>query len=156
MIARLAAKVALLYAAWQGLAGVIADAGENASVQLTQTERNNVQALSRSFKRVGRPRVANCVAATGRRDAARVDLPEILLEVHAWTGFLDACAHISGAGPRMKYFPLPVAAVLIAEPCNVGLTLVIGEGHPALTRDRLGHVQANYARAKPTPPQIPF
>lgn len=78
----------------------------------------------------------------------RVDLPEILLEVHSWTGFLDAYTHASGAGARMSDLPLSVAAVLIAEACNVGLTPVIGEGHPALTRDRLGHVQGNYVRAE--------
>jgi len=26
----------------------------------------------------------------------RVDLPEVLLEVHAWTGFLDEFTHVSG------------------------------------------------------------
>jgi len=29
----------------------------------------------------------------------RIDLPELLLEVHAWTGFLDAYVHVSGARP---------------------------------------------------------
>lgn len=37
---------------------------------------------------------------------------------------------------------------MIAEACNVGLTPVIAEGHPALTRDRLGHVDANYVRSE--------
>lgn len=42
---------------------------------------------------------------------------------------------------------LSIAAVLIAEACNVGLTPVIAEGHQALTRSRLGHVGQNYVRA---------
>lgn len=78
----------------------------------------------------------------------RVDLPEILLEVHSWTGFLDAYTHISGSGPRMSDLPVSVAAVLISQACNVGLTPVVADGHPALTRDRLGHVDANYIRAE--------
>jgi hypothetical protein len=39
----LTGKVALLDAAWHGLAGVIADAGPKASVHLTQTDGNKVK-----------------------------------------------------------------------------------------------------------------
>ena len=53
------------------------------------------------------------------------DLPELLLEVHAWTGFLHAYVHVSGRDTRMKDLPVSVAALLIAEACNVGLTPVI-------------------------------
>lgn len=47
----------------------------------------------------------------------------------------------------MDELPVSVAAALIAQACNVGLTPVVADGHPALTRDRLGHVDANYIRA---------
>ena len=30
----------------------------------------------------------------------RVDLPELLLEVHAWTGFLDAYTHLADVSTR--------------------------------------------------------
>ena len=78
----------------------------------------------------------------------RVDLPGILLEVHSWTGFLDAYTHISGSVPRMDELPVSLAAALIAQACNVGLTPVVADGHPTLTRDRLGHVDANYIRTE--------
>jgi hypothetical protein len=40
-----------------------------------------------------------------------------------------------------------VAALLLAEACNVGLTPVIDSNIEALTRGRLSHVDQNYLRA---------
>lgn len=78
----------------------------------------------------------------------QVDLPEVLLEVHAWTGFLTEFSHVSEATARMDELGTSVAAVLIAEACNVGLTPVVSENNPALTRVRLSHVDQNYLRAE--------
>lgn len=77
----------------------------------------------------------------------RVDLPDVLLEVHSWTGFLSEFSHVSEASARMGQLDVSVAAILVAEACNVGLTPVIKDGHPALTRGRLTHVDQNYVRA---------
>lgn len=44
----------------------------------------------------------------------------------------------------MDELPRSVAALLVAEACNVGPTRVVAEGHPSLARARLGHVDANY------------
>jgi hypothetical protein len=41
-----------------------------------------------------------------------------------------------------------VAALLVAEACNVGLTPVIKPGEPALSRARLAHVDQYYVRAE--------
>jgi deazaflavin-dependent oxidoreductase (nitroreductase family) len=49
---------------------------------------------------------------------------------------------------RIDDMPVTVAALLVAEACNVGLTPVIKLGEPALTRDRLSHVDQNYVRAE--------
>jgi len=76
----------------------------------------------------------------------RVDLPELLLEVHGWTGCLDEFTHLSAAGARMDDLALSVAAVLVAEACNIGLRPVAKPSVPALTRDRLSHVDQNYVR----------
>lgn len=75
-----------------------------------------------------------------------VDLPDLILEVHGWTGCLDEYTHLSEAEARMSELPTSVAACLVAEACNVGFTPVIHSGHPALRRDRLSHVQQNYLR----------
>jgi hypothetical protein len=77
----------------------------------------------------------------------RVDLPDVLLEVNSWTGFLTEFSHVSQASARMDDLDVSVAAVLIAEACNVGLIPVVNESTPALTRGRLSHVDQNYVRA---------
>jgi TnpA family transposase len=48
----------------------------------------------------------------------------------------------------MDDLPISVAAVLVAEACNVGLRPVVKPTVPALTRDRLSHVDQNYVRAE--------
>ena len=77
----------------------------------------------------------------------RVDLPDVLLEVHSWTGFLSEFSHVSEASARMDQLGVSVAAILVAEACNVGLTPVVKDGHPALARGRLSHVDQHYVRA---------
>jgi TnpA family transposase len=47
----------------------------------------------------------------------------------------------------MDQLPVSVAALLVADACNVGLVPVIHAGDPALSRDRLSHVDQNYIRA---------
>jgi TnpA family transposase len=53
---------------------------------------------------------------------------------------------LSEAGARMDDLAVSVAAVLVAEACNVGLRPVLKAGVPALTRGRLSHVDQNYFR----------
>lgn len=77
----------------------------------------------------------------------RVDLPELLLEIHLRTGFADEFTHLSETGPRVQDLPLSVCAALLAEACNIGLEPLIRKDSPALSRDRLGWVQQNYLRA---------
>ena len=69
-----------------------------------------------------------------------VDRPELLLEVHARTGFLTEFTAAAGAGTRMAELEVSMAAALIAEACNIGFKPVTRPGVPALTRSRLSHV----------------
>jgi TnpA family transposase len=144
----LAARAEVLDAAWKGLADAISESGPGESVRLTETADGKVKLAVAPLDALEIPasltRLRDQVAAM----LPQVDLPELLLEVHSWTGFLNAYTHIGGVGTRMGDLPLSVAAVLIAQACNVGLTPVIADGHAALTRDRLGHVDANYVRAE--------
>jgi len=78
----------------------------------------------------------------------RVDLPELLLEVHDWTGYLGEFTHLSGAAARIEDLPASIAAVLVAEACNIGFRPVMKPGVPALTRDRLSHVDQSYVRSE--------
>ncbi len=78
----------------------------------------------------------------------RVDLPEVLLEVHTWTGFAAEFTHISEGQARVEELSLSLCAVLLAEACNIGLEPLIQPDVPALTRGRLAWVQQNYLRAE--------
>ncbi len=76
----------------------------------------------------------------------RVDLPDLLLEVHARTGFAKEFDHVAEGGHRVPDLHKSVCAVLLAEACNVGLEPLVDPSDPALTRSRLSWVQQNYVR----------
>ncbi len=77
----------------------------------------------------------------------RVDLPELVLEIHARTGFVDAFCHASEARARAQDIATSVSAVLVSEACNTGLEPMIRADVSALRRSRLGWVKQNYIRA---------
>ena len=77
----------------------------------------------------------------------RVELPELLLEVQAWTGFASDFTHVNEHGARADDLPISVCAVLLAEACNVGLEPLVRPEIPALTRARLAWIQQSYIRA---------
>jgi TnpA family transposase len=78
----------------------------------------------------------------------RIDLPSLLLEIHARTGFAEEFTHISEGGSRVKDLSTSLCAVLMAEACNLGLEPVIRPDIPALAPGRLYWVQQNYLRAE--------
>ena len=77
-----------------------------------------------------------------------VEIADLPLEVHAWTGFLDEYTHISDtSGEPDPTLPETLSALLVSEACNVGLTPVADEDYPPLRRDRLNWVSHNYLRS---------
>jgi len=76
-----------------------------------------------------------------------IDLPDVLLEVNAWSRFADEFTHISEGRARVENISTSICAVLLAEACNVGLEPVVRHGSSALTRGRLSWVTQNYVRA---------
>jgi len=78
----------------------------------------------------------------------RVELPEVLLEIHARTGFAHEFTHVSEANARVEDLPISICAALIAEACNIGIEPLIHSNNPALTRGRLEWAQQNYIRAE--------
>ena len=78
----------------------------------------------------------------------RVDLPELLLEMHARTGFAAKFTHASEGGARAGDVATSICAVLLAEACNTGFEPLIRRDTPALGRSRLGWVRQNYVRAE--------
>ena len=78
----------------------------------------------------------------------RVDLPEVLLEIDARTGFTAEFTHISASGARVTDLHVSLCAVLLAEACNIGVEPLVRPDIPALTYGRLLWVQQNYIRAE--------
>jgi TnpA family transposase len=78
----------------------------------------------------------------------RVDLPELLLEMHARTSFAAGFTHASEGGARAGDVSTSICAVLLAEACNTGFEPLIRLDTPALRRSRLSWVRQNYIRAE--------
>lgn len=78
----------------------------------------------------------------------RVDLPEVILEIHAKTGFLDEFTHAHEEGHRAANLPISLCAVLIATACNIGLSPLQRKDSATLNHHRLGWVQQHYVRAE--------
>ena len=78
----------------------------------------------------------------------RIDLPELLLEVAGWTGFLTEFTHVSEGAARADDLDVSICAVLLAEACNIGLEPVTRPSVPALTRARLSWADQNYIRSE--------
>lgn len=76
----------------------------------------------------------------------RVDLPEILLEIAARTGCMDAFTHVTERTARAVDLTTSLCAVLMAEACNTGPEPLVRQDIPALKRDRLMWVDQNYVR----------
>ena len=76
----------------------------------------------------------------------RLDLPELLLEIHTRTGMLDSFTHLSEQYAQVKGLPTSVAAVFMAEACNIGLEPLVNDSLSTLSRTRLSWVQQNYVR----------
>jgi len=75
-----------------------------------------------------------------------VDLPELLLEIQAKTGFMEEFTHVNESSSRVQDISISICAVLIANACNISLTPLEHPGFPPLTRSRLNWVAQNYIR----------
>jgi TnpA family transposase len=78
----------------------------------------------------------------------RVDLPELLLEITARTGFAQAFTHVSERTAHVDHFAVSLCAVLLAEACNIGLEPLVQSEVPALQRGRLTWVSQHYIRTE--------
>jgi TnpA family transposase len=72
----------------------------------------------------------------------RLDLPEIVMEIAARTGFAEVFTHLTERTARVADLTTSVCAVLTAEACNTGPEPFIRYENPALRRDRLAWVNA--------------
>lgn len=136
-----------LDAAWRQMADRMAEAGPEAKVEVVVPPEGGRARLSvDKLGAVGEPESLTWLKKTTAAMLPQIDLPDLLFEVHSWTGFLDAFTHVSEGASRMAGLPVSLVALLVAEACNIGLTPVINPAHVELTRTRLSHVDQNYLR----------
>jgi TnpA family transposase len=88
--------------------------------------------------------IALQAAVAGRMP--RVDLPDVLLEVAARTGFAECFTHVSERHARVEAFATSLCGALIAQACNIGFEPMIRTDQPALGRARLSWVSQNFIR----------
>jgi TnpA family transposase len=120
---------------------------KNASVRIEQNGTDDdlvLTGLDRLDEPASLAALRNAVAAR----LPRVDLPELLLEIDARTGFVGAFTHASEADARARDLPTSLCAVLLAEACNTGLEPLVRPDVPALRRSRLSWARQNYLRAE--------
>ena len=93
----LRSQVAMLDAAWRQMADRLAETADTASVRIVPDTDGRMRL---AVDRLDALEVSASLVELRELTAAmlpRIDLPELLLEVHAWTGFLDAYVHVSGS-----------------------------------------------------------
>jgi TnpA family transposase len=131
----------------QAFRTVVGNLPQNAGVRIEQNDADEDLVLT-GLDRLDEPAslVALRNAVTAR--LPRVDLPELLLEIDARTGFAGAFTHASEAEARARDLTTTLCAVLLAEACNTGLEPLVRPDLPALRRSRLSWVRQNYLRAE--------
>lgn len=78
----------------------------------------------------------------------RLDLPELILEIQARTGFADHFTHASEGNARAADITTSISGVLVAEATNTGFEPLIRQDTLALHRSRLSWVKQNFLRAE--------
>ena len=60
---------------------------------------------------LGEPKSLKWLRERVEKMLPKIDLPDLLFEVNAWTGFLDAFVHLGDGTTRMKDLPTSVVAL---------------------------------------------
>jgi len=76
----------------------------------------------------------------------KAGMPDIFLEVMAWSGFARSFTHLSERQAKVDNFDTSLCAVLVAQACNIGLEPIVRPDIPALRRGRLSWIGQNFIR----------
>ncbi len=139
---------AVLDATWKQMAERLEEAGTGAKISIEVQPNGRAKLNVEKLHALGEPKSLAWLRGRVEKMLPKIDLPDLLFEVHAWTGFLDAFVHPGDGRTRMKDLATSVVALLVSEACNIGMTPVINPNHEALTRARLVHVDQYYLRAE--------
>jgi hypothetical protein len=122
-------KLLALDAAWKQMTARLEEAGEDARVRVFTPADERARLSVDKLGALGESPSLAWLRGACQAMLPRIDLPELLLEVHSWTGFLDAYVHLADVSTRMHDLPRSLVALLVvAEACNVGLVPVIKDG----------------------------
>ncbi|MEV8547009.1 Tn3 family transposase [Streptomyces sp. NPDC051572] len=139
--------VEVLDAMWKQMAERLAEAGSDAKISIEVQPNGRAKLNVEKLHALGEPKSLAWLRKRVEKMLPKIDLPDLLFEVHGWTGFLDAFVHLGDGRTRMKDLTTSVVALLVSEACNIGMTPVINPNFEALTRARLVHVDQYYLRA---------
>lgn len=139
---------AVLDATWKQMAERLEEAGTGAKISIEVQPNGRAKLNVEKLHALGEPKSLAWLRGRVEKMLPKIDLPDLLFEVHAWTGFLDAFVHLGDGKTRMKDLTTSVVALLVSEACNIGMTPVVNPNHEALTRARLVHVDQYYLRAE--------
>jgi hypothetical protein len=113
--AHLAEQAAALDAAWRHLAARLDAADSAGSVRVEADRDGRAHIRVDRLGKLEEPPSLTALKELTSRMLPRVELPELLLEVHARTGFLGEFTHAAGEDARVDELEVSMAAVLVAE-----------------------------------------
>ncbi|MFI8930472.1 Tn3 family transposase [Streptomyces sp. NPDC053474] len=143
----LAELIAVLDATWKQMAERLQEAGADAKISIEVQANGRAKLNVEKLNALGEPRSLKWLRERVKKMPPKIDLPDLLFEVHAWTGFLDAFVHLGDGKTRMNDLTTSMVGLLVSEACNIGMTPVVNPNYEALTRSRLVHVDQYYLRA---------
>jgi hypothetical protein len=117
----LAELVRVLDAAWKQMAERLEEAGDNAKISIEVQPNGRAKLNVEKLHALGEPASLRWLRKRVEKTLPKIDLPDLLFEVHAWTGFLDAFVHLGDGKTRMKDLTTSVVALLVSEACNIGM-----------------------------------
>jgi TnpA family transposase len=120
---------------------------ENMAVWI-ETEGKRHELILTPLDRIEEPASLTQLRAAVHQRLPRVDLPEIVLEIAARTGFMGAFTHLTERESRASNLTMSLCAVMTAQATNTGFEPLVRQDTPALRRDRLSWVEQNYVRAE--------
>ncbi|GAA1731087.1 hypothetical protein GCM10009680_85050 [Streptomyces yatensis] len=98
----LAELVRGLDAGWKQLAERLEEAGPAAKVSIEVQDDGRVKLNVDKLGALGEPKSLTWLRQRVEKMLPKIDLPDLLFEVNAWTGFLDAFVHLGDGTTRMK------------------------------------------------------
>ncbi|BBN96917.1 transposase Tn3 [Deinococcus grandis] len=118
----------------------------NSSLSLTQEDGHTTLHLA-APEAIPEPESLKVLRAEISARLPVVDLAELLMEVHSFTGLAEAFTHVAEGRTLVRHLPLSLCAVLLSQACNIGLKAVSRPDVEALTLPRLSWIAQNYVRA---------